>query len=205
MNKQNKQLDQPESRRLSSTSTQSVDPASINIPPAQQPADQQLNGIAGWLAFFMVVLALGGLLFAGIFFNELVKIRKPSYAYDFLYLYLYPSSYLPAHSFLSCLTDILPAQISGSVITSPVVATLAIAAVIAISQRKKLGKRLAITAYISCLINHFPMVDNVRYDVEEMPTVIINAIISVVIPATIIGLLCLYFCVSKRVKETLTE
>ncbi len=201
MNKQNKQLDQPESRRLSSASTQPADPTSINIPPTQQPADKQLNGIAGWLAFFMVVLALGGLLFTGIFFDELVKIRYTPHTPLQFYLYFD----LPAHSFLSCLTDILPAQISGSVITSPVVATLAITAVIAISQRKKLGKRLAIAAYISCLVNHFPMVDNVRYDVEEMPTVIINAIISVVIPATIIGLLCLYFCVSKRVKETLTE
>lgn len=129
MNKQNKQLDQPESRRLSSASTQPADPTSINIPPAQQPADQlystksqvvpiqststsssHLNGIAGWLAFFMVVLALGGLLFTGIFFDELVKIRYTPHTPLQFYLYFD----LPAHSFLSCLTDILPAQISGS-------------------------------------------------------------------------------------------
>lgn len=45
-------------------------PAQSQAIPAQPTAtsSSHLNGIAGWLAFFMVVLIIGALLFLGVFF-----------------------------------------------------------------------------------------------------------------------------------------
>ena len=209
MNKQNKQLDQPESRRLSSTSTQSVDPTSINMPPAQQPADQQLNGIAGWLAFFMVVLALGGLLFAGTFFDMLAclaKYKSPGYS-D-----LTSGSILPfPFTIIKCILSVDPNESSYivSAIIAPIVTALAIAAIVAISMRRKSGKRLAIAAYVSCFIHQVSCVVfsimGTEYFESEREALIINTIGLFTIQAIVIGLFCLYFCTSRRVKETLIK
>ena len=226
MNKQNKQLDQPESRRLSSTSTQSADLTSINAPPTQQPADPQysaksqvapmrstttssshLNGIAGWLAFFMVVLTLVGLLFAGIFFDTLAylaKYKSPGYSDP-------ASGSIFPFTIIQCILWVDPNESSYivSAIVAPIVTALAIAAVVAINMRKKLGKRLAIAAYIFCFMHQvlcvvFSIVGK-EYSEYEREALIINTIGLFTIQAIVIGLFCLYFCTSRRVKETLIK
>lgn len=169
--------------------------------PAQPTAtsSSHLNGIAGWLAFFMVVLIVGALLFLGVFFNTLIKINKPQF--------------LPSDLLFPFADNVLPisddeSSYIVSAIMAPVVAALAIAAVVAISQRKRLGKYLAITTYISYFIHQvlyvvFSVVSKSYY---VKPIDITISIVSfVIIIATIAGLLCLYFFTSRRVKETLTE
>ena len=168
-----------------------------------QPAttsSSHLNGIAGWLAFFMVVLIIGALLFLGVFFNTLIKVNEQRFL---------PSD-LPfpfAESVLPIRDSRLPYMVSA--IMAPVVAVLAIAAVVAISQRKKLGKQLAIAAYISYFVHQVLCVYllfSESYDARRPTPVITISIVSfVIIIATIAGLLCLYFFTSRRVKETLTE
>lgn len=167
-----------------------------------QPAttsSSHLNGIAGWLAFFMVVLIIGALLFLGVFFNTLIKINKPRF--------------LPSDLLFPFADNVLPisddeSSYMVSAVMAPVVAALAIAAVVAISQRKRLGKYLAITTYISYFIHQvlyvvFSVVSKSYY---VKPIDITISIVSfVIIIATIAGLLCLYFFTSRRVKETLTE
>ena len=96
-----------------------------------------------------------------------------------------------------------------SAIMAPVVAVLAIAAVVAISQRKRLGKQLAIAAYISYFVHQVLCVYllfSESYDARRpTPVITISIVGFVIIIATIAGLLCLYFFTSRRVKETLTE
>mgnify|MGYP000888806858 CR=1 FL=1 len=167
-----------------------------------QPAttsSSHLNGIAGWLAFFMVVLIIGALLFLGVFFNTLIKINKPRFLPSDL-LFPFADNVLP-------ISDDESSYMVSAVMT-PVVATLAIAAVVAISQRKRLGKQLTIAAYISyfahqvlCVYVTFSAVDH-SYHAESI-AITISIVSFVIIIATIAGLLCLYFFTSRRVKETL--
>ena len=167
-----------------------------------QPAttnSSHLNGIAGWLAFFMVVLIVGALLFLGVFFNTLIKINKPRF--------------LPSDLLFPFADNVLPISDDASsyivsAIMAPVVAALAIAAVVAISQRKKLGKYLAITTYISYFVHQMLYVvfsvAGKSYYVKPI-AITISIVSFVIIIATIAGLLCLYFFTSRRVKETLVE
>ena len=218
MDKQDGQSQQSNLRRPSDTaylpepgsaeSSQEKQPASQQRPaqsqaiPAQPTAtsSSHLNGIAGWLAFFMFVLIVGALLFLGVFFNTLTKINKPRFL---------PSD-LPfpfAESVLPIRDSRLPYMVSA--IMAPVVAVLAIAAVVAISQRKRLGKQLAIAAYISYFVHQVLCVYllfSESYDARRpTPVITISIVGFVIIIATIAGLLCLYFFTSRRVKETLTE
>lgn len=169
--------------------------------PAQlaTTSSSHLNGIAGWLAFFMVVLIIGALLFLGVFFNTLIKINKPRFLPSDL-LFPFADNVLPIRDDeSSCMV---------SAIMAPVVAALAIAAVVAISQRKRLGKYLAITTYISYFIHQVLYVVfsemSKSYYVKPI-TITIRIVSFVIIIATIAGLLCLYFFTSRRVKETLVE
>ena len=194
----------------------------------KQPADQQyytksqvapmqptatsslhLNGIAGWLAFFMVVLALGGLLFAGTFFDMLAclaKYKSPGYS-D-----LTSGSILPfPFTIIKCILSVDPNESSYivSAIVAPIVTALAIAAIVAINMRKKLGKRLAIATYISCFMHQalcvvFSIIGK-EYFENEREALIINTIGLLTIQVIVIGLFCLYFCTSRRVKETLIK
>lgn len=178
-------------------------PAQSQAIPAQPTAtsSSHLNGIAGWLAFFMVVLIVGVLLFLGVFFNTLTKINKPRF--------------LPSDLLFPFADNVLPirddeSSYMMSAIMAPVVAVLAIATVVAISQRKKLGKYLAITTYISyfvhqvlCVYVAFSAAGH-SYYVKPI-AITINIVSFVIIIATIAGLLCLYFFTSRRVKETLVE
>lgn len=167
-----------------------------------QPAttsSSHLNGIAGWLAFFMVVLIIGALLFLGVFFNTLIKINKPRF--------------LPSDLLFPFADNVLPisddeSSYMVSAVMAPVVAALAIAAVVAISQRKRLGKYLAITTYISYFVHQvlYVVFSAVGHNYYVKPIDITISIVSfVIIIATIAGLLCLYFFTSRRVKETLVE
>lgn len=176
-------------------------PAQSQAIPAQLTAtsSSHLNGIAGWLAFFMVVLVVGALLFLGVFFNTLIKINKPRF--------------LPSDLLFPFADNVLPisddeSSYMVSAIMAPVVAALAIAAVVAISQRKRLGKQLAIAAYISYFVHQvlYVVFSAVGHNYYVKPIDITISIVSfVIIIATIAGLLCLYFFTSRRVKETLTE
>lgn len=172
-------------------------PAQSQAIPAQPAAtsSSHLNGIAGWLAFFMVVLIIGALLFLGVFFNTLTKVNKPRF--------------LPSDLLFPFADNVLPiSDDESSYVMAPVVATLAIAAVVAISQRKRLGKQLAIATYVSYFVHQvlyvvFSVVSKSYY---VKPIDITISIVSfVIIIATIAGLLCLYFFTSRRVKETLVE
>jgi len=176
-------------------------PAQSQAIPAQPTAtsSSHLNGIAGWLAFFMVVLIIGALLFLGVFFNTLTKVNKPRF--------------LPSDLLFPFADNVLPisddeSSYMVSAVMAPVVATLAIAAVVAISQRKRLGKQLAITTYISYFVHQvlYVVFSAVGHNYYVKPIDITISIVSfVIIIATIAGLLCLYFFTSRRVKETLVE
>ena len=166
-----------------------------------QPAttsSSHLNGIAGWLAFFMVVLIIGALLFLGVFFNTLIKINKPRFLPSDLLFPFADNVVLPISDDES--------SYMVSAVMAPVVATLAIAAVVAISQRKRLGKQLAIATYISYFVHQvlYVVFSAVSKSYYVKPIAITISIVSfVIIIATIAGLLCLYFFTSRRVKETL--
>lgn len=176
-------------------------PAQSQAMPTHPTAtsSSHLNGIAGWLAFFMVVLIVGALLFLGVFFNTLTKVNKPQF--------------LPSDLLFPFADNVLPIRDDESsyivsAIMAPVVAVLAIAAVVAISQRKKLGKYLAIAAYISYFVHQVLCVvfSAVSKSYYVKPIAVTISIVSfVIIMATIAGLLCLYFFTSRRVKETLVE
>ena len=181
-------------------------PTKSQVAPVQPTATSSLhlNGIAGWLAFFMVVLALGGLLFAGIFFDTLAYLAKHNSS-------LAASSSIFPFTIIQCILWVDPNESSYivSAIVAPIVTALAIAAVVAINMRKKLGKRLAIAAYISCFMHQvlcvvFSIMGK-EYFENEREALIINTIGLLTIQAIVIGLFCLYFCTSRRVKETLIK
>lgn len=160
-----------------------------------QPAttsSSHLNGIAGWLAFFMVVLIIGALLFLGVFFNTLTKVNKPQF--------------LPSDLLFPFADNVLPisddeSSYMVSAVMAPVVAALAIAAVVAISQRKRLGGQLAIATLIASFLHTILMtVTYTLIDGLETSVVIIYIAIMQAIAAF---LCCLYFRISRRVKETL--
>ena len=190
MDKQNEQPKQPKSPKPNATQ-QLFGPA----PYEKQPVNQQyfaqpqaapvqyvvmapsLKGVKGWLAFFMVILAIDALIYVGIFFNSLLN--------------------------LSVATSVI------SAIMAPIIVALSISAVVTINMQKKLGKRLAIATYLATLLHS---VINIIVTTVGTPgngfdttTDIVNAISGLTSQAIVSGLLCLYFCVSKRVKETLTE
>ena len=160
-----------------------------------QPAttsSSHLNGIAGWLAFFMVVLIVGALLFLGVFFNTLTKVNKPRF--------------LPSDLLFPFADNVLPisddeSSYMVSAVMAPIVAALAIAAVVAISRRKKLGGRLAIATLVASFLHTILMtVTYTLIDGLETSVVIIYIAIMQAIAAF---LCCLYFRISRRVKETL--
>ena len=163
-----------------------------------QPAttsSSHLNGIAGWLAFFMVVLIIGALLFLGVFFNTLIKINKPQF--------------LPSDLLFPFADNVLPisddeSSYMVSAVMAPVVATLAIAAVVAISQRKRLGGQLAIATLVASFLHTILM--TVTYTlIDGLGTDVVIFIYIAIMQAIAAFLCCLYFRISRRVKETLTE
>ena len=188
MDKQNEQPKQPKAPKPNAAQQLfGPAPAPAETPYEKQPVNQQyfaqpqaapvqyvvmapsLKGVKGWLAFFMVILAIDALIYVGVFFNSLLNL---------------------------------------SVATSVIVA-LSISAVVTINMQKKLGKRLAIATYLVTLLHSVIniIVTNVGVPGNGFDTTtdIVNAISGLTSQVIVSGLLCLYFCVSKRVKETLID
>ena len=196
MDKQNEQPKQPKAPKPNATQQLfGPAPAPAETPYEKQSVNQQyvaqpqaapvqyvvmapsLKGVKGWLAFFMVILAIDALIYVGVFFNSLLN--------------------------LSVATSVI------SAIMAPIIVALSISAVVTINMQKKLGKRLAIATYLVTLLHS---VINIIVTTVGTPgngfdttTDIVNAISGLTSQVIVSGLLCLYFCVSKRVKETLTE
>ena len=196
MDKQNEQPKQPKAPKPNATQQLfGPAPAPAETPYEKQPVNQQyfaqpqaapvqyvvmapsLKGVKGWLAFFMVILAIDALIYVGVFFNSLLN--------------------------LSVATPVI------SAIMAPIIVALSISAVVTINMQKKLGKRLAIATYLVTLlhsvINIIVTTVGVPGNGFDTTTGIVNAISGLTSQVIVSGLLCLYFCVSKRVKETLTE
>lgn len=194
MDKQNEQPKQPKAPKPNATQ-QLFGPAPAETPYEKQPVNQQyfaqpqaapvqyvvmapsLKGVKGWLAFFMVILAIDALIYVGVFFNSLLN--------------------------LSVATSVI------SAIMAPIIVALSISAVVTINMQKKLGKRLAIATYLVTLlhsvINIIVTTVGVPGNGFDTTTGIVNAISGLTSQVIVSGLLCLYFCVSKRVKETLVD
>lgn len=167
-------------------------PAEQNVPYEQQPVNQQyfaqpqaapvqyvvmaqsLKGVKGWLAFFMVCLAIDGVCSVGLFFTSLLNLGDPSAVV--------------------------------SVIFMPIIAVLTTVAVVLINLQKKLGKWLAVAALVASFFYSASsaVVDSV---VKRPPNTdsIISMISTIIASGISMGLLCLYFFVSRRVKETLVN
>ncbi len=167
-------------------------PAEQNVPYEQQPVNQQyfaqpqaapvqyvvmaqsLKGVKGWLAFFMVCLAIDGVCSVGLFFTSLLNLGDPSAVV--------------------------------SVIFMPIIAVLTTVAVVLINLQKKLGKWLAVAALV---VSFFYSASSAVVDsvVKRPPNTdsIISMTSTIIASGISMGLLCLYFFVSRRVKETLVN
>lgn len=167
-------------------------PAEQNASYEQQPVNQQyfaqpqaapvqyvvmaqsLKGVKGWLAFFMVCLAIDGVCSVGLFFTSLLNLGDPSAVV--------------------------------SVIFMPIIAVLTTVAVVLINLQKKLGKWLAVAALVASFFYSASstVVDSV---VKRPPNTdsIISMTSTIIASGISMGLLCLYFFVSRRVKETLVN
>ena len=167
-------------------------PAEQNVPYEQQPVNQQyfaqpqaapvqyvvmaqsLKGVKGWLAFFMVCLAIDGVCSVGLFFTSLLNLGDPSAVV--------------------------------SVIFMPIIVVLTTAAVVSINLQKKLGKWLAVAALVASFFYSASsaVVDSV---VKRPPNTdsMISMASTIIASGISMGLLCLYFFVSRRVKETLVN
>ena len=189
MNEQNKQPKQPMlheldiPRQLSEpapTSTempherQSVgrrDSAQPRISPVQYAlATPPPKDVAGWLAFFMVVVTIGALVSATMFFTSLLDISQP---YAII-----------------------------SIIMTPIVVTLAVATAVMVSRRKRLGGQLAIATLVASFLHTILM--TVTYTlIDGLGTDVVIFIYIAIMQAIAAFLCCLYFRISRRVKETL--
>ena len=93
MDKQNEQPKQPKASKPNATQQLfGPAPAPAETPYEKQPVNQQyfaqpqaapvqyvvmapsLKGVKGWLAFFMVILAIDALIYVGVFFNSLLNL-----------------------------------------------------------------------------------------------------------------------------------
>lgn len=179
--------DQPVPQQPGSPTTQyGPAPVAPQTPYQQQPVNQQyfaqpqaapvqyvvssesLKGVKGWLLFFVICFAIGGLINIMTFFQSLNSVS---------------------------VTNIT------TVIFSPILAILAISAVVTVAMQKKLGKWLAVSLYgfaaVSTVTN--TVIGYVRSGSDNVAT-LIGTIIAMLVG---FGLIMLYFFVSRRVKETL--
>lgn len=106
--------------------------------------------------------------------------------------------------FGSLLNPSLPSAIVSTVI-APIVTALAITTVVMINMQKKLGKRLAIATLIASFLHTTIITVVSTFSIDSGTAATIGVISTVTIQAIIVGLFCLYFCASKRVKETLVD
>ena len=89
-----------------------------------------------------------------------------------------------------------------SIIMAPIVVTLAIATAVMVSRRKRLGGRLAIATLVASFLHTILMA--VTYTlIDGLGTDVVIFIYIAIMQAIAAFLCCLYFRISRRVKETL--
>ena len=107
-----------------------------------------------------------------------------------------------ATMFFTSLLDISQPYAIISIIMAPIVVTLAIATAVMVSRRKKLGGRLAIATLIASFLHTILM--TVTYTlIDGLGTDVVILIYIAIMQAIAAFLCCLYFRISRRVKETL--
>lgn len=108
-----------------------------------------------------------------------------------------------ATMFFTSLLDISQPYAIISIIMAPIVVTLAIATAVMVSRRKKLGGRLAIATLVASFLHTILMtVTDALIDGLGTGVVMISICIAIM-QAIAAFLCCLYFRISRRVKETL--
>ena len=108
-----------------------------------------------------------------------------------------------ATMFFTSLLDISQPYAIISIIMAPIVVTLAIATAVMVSRRKRLGGQLAIATLIASFLHTILMaVTDALIDGLETDVVMISIYIAIM-QAIAAFLCCLYFRISRRVKETL--
>lgn len=89
-----------------------------------------------------------------------------------------------------------------SIIMAPIVVTLAVATAVMVSRRKRLGGRLAIATLVASFLHTILM--TVTYTlIDGLGTDVVIFIYIAIMQAIAAFLCCLYFRISRRVKETL--
>ena len=107
-----------------------------------------------------------------------------------------------ATMFFTSLLDISQPYAIISIIMAPIVVTLAIATAVMVSRRKKLGGRLAIATLVASFLHTILM--TVTYTlIDGLGTDVVIFIYIAIMQAIAAFLCCLYFRISRRVKETL--
>ena len=108
-----------------------------------------------------------------------------------------------ATMFFTSLLDISQPYAIISIITAPIVVTLAIATAVMVSRRKRLGGQLAIATLIASFLHTILMaVTDALIDGLGTGVVMISICIAIM-QAIAAFLCCLYFRISRRAKETL--
>ena len=107
-----------------------------------------------------------------------------------------------ATMFFTSLLDISQPYAIISIIMAPIVVTLAIATAVMVSRRKKLGGRLAIATLVASFLHTILM--TVTYTlIDGLGTDVVMGFYIAIMQAIAAFLCCLYFRISRRVKETL--
>lgn len=107
-----------------------------------------------------------------------------------------------ATMFFTSLLDISQPYAIISIIMAPIVVTLAVATAVMVSRRKRLGGRLAIATLVASFLHTILM--TVTYTlIDGLGTDVVIFIYIAIMQAIAAFLCCLYFRISRRVKETL--
>lgn len=107
-----------------------------------------------------------------------------------------------ATMFFTSLLDISQPYAIISIIMTPIVVTLAVATAVMVSRRKRLGGRLAIATLVASFLHTILM--TVTYTlIDGLGTDVVIFIYIAIMQAIAAFLCCLYFRISRRVKETL--
>lgn len=108
-----------------------------------------------------------------------------------------------ATMFFTSLLDISQPYAIISIIMAPIVVTLAIATAVMVSRRKRLGGQLAIATLVASFLHTILMAvtDTLINGLET--SVVMGFIYIAIMQAIAAFLCCLYFRISRRVKETL--
>ncbi len=144
----------------------------IQTQPTGQPqyivTHRSLEGVGGWLAFWLVIFALAAIGSIYTFFTQI----SGEASVDFKVV---------------------------DVIFSPIMAIVYVAAILLIVMRKKIGKWIAIAAFVTSGL--YSMVTVLTNPIENVAMIIS----SLVVMWLVVGLFSLYFLKSERVKQTLTK